>query len=200
MKITDIKAQVKTAGRYSIFVDGRYSFSLSDTALLDEGVKIGQELDVAEVKRLRQVSSDDKLYGNTLRYVAMRPRSEWEVRTYLQRKNSPAPLAEQILNKLSLDGALDDVKFAEAWVRSRRLLRPTSKRKLQQELRAKHVGDEVIRQALQEESGNEQSALQELITKKRKQSRYQDDIKLTQYLLRQGFNYEDIKSALAEKL
>ena len=44
MKITDIKAQVRRAGRYSIFVDGKYAFSLSDTALLEQKLKLGQEL------------------------------------------------------------------------------------------------------------------------------------------------------------
>lgn len=199
MKITDIKAQVKTAGRYSIFVEGKYSFSLSDTALLEQGIKIGQELDAAEIQRLKQVSSDDKLYGNVLRYMAMRPRSEWEVRTYLQRKNSPAPLTEQILNKLSISGTLNDIAFAEAWVRSRRLLRPTSKRKLQQELRAKHVSDEVIRQVLTEDEADEKTVLRELITKKRQQPRYADNLRLTQYLVRQGFNYDDVKSAIADQ-
>src|SRR6266436_923247 len=134
MKVTAIKAQVKRAGRFSIFVDDKYSFSLSDTALLEHKLFVGRELDASEVKQLKQASSDDKLYGNVLRYVAMRPRSEWEIRSYLQRKNSPTALADQILNKLSVNGLVNDLKFAQAWVESRRLLRPTSKRKLQQEL------------------------------------------------------------------
>jgi regulatory protein len=199
MKITDIKAQVKTAGRYSIFVDGKYSFSLSDTALLEESIKIGKELDDAEVKRLKQVSSDDKLYGNALRYMMMRPRSEWELRSYLQRKNSPAPLTEQILNKLSLHELINDLAFAEAWVRSRRLLRSSSKRKLQQELRAKRVSDEVIKQVLAEDETDESAVLRELVAKKRQQTRYKDDLKLMQYLIRQGFSYDDVKSAVANK-
>jgi regulatory protein len=199
MKITDIKAQVKTAGRYSIFVEGKYSFSLSDTALLEQDIKIGKELDEAEVKRLKQVSSDDKLYGNALRYMMMRPRSEWELRSYLQRKNSPAPLTQQILNKLSLHGLINDLAFAEAWVRSRRLLRSASKRKLQQELRAKRVSDEVVKQALFEDATDESAVLRELVAKKRQQARYKDDLKLMQYLVRQGFSYDDVKSAVTSK-
>jgi regulatory protein len=199
MKITDIKRQVRQAGRFSVFVDGRYAFSLSDTALLEQGLKLGLDLDAAEVKRLKQTSSDDKLYGLVLRYVAMRPRSEWEVRTYLDRKHSPAALVSQILNKLSELNLLDDTKFAQAWVESRRLLRPTSKRKLQQELRAKHVSDEVIRQVLAEDETDEVVQLRELVAKKRSITRYRDDLKLMQYLARQGFNYEDIKAALRDE-
>jgi regulatory protein len=196
MKVTEIKAQVKTAGRFSIFVDGRYAFSLSDTALLEEKLHIGQELDAAEVKRLEQVSSDDKLYGHSLHYVSMRPRSEWEIRGYLQRKNVSPALVDQILSKLSKLGMVDDVKFARAWVESRRLLRPTSKRKLQQELRAKNVSNEVISQVLAEDETDERATLRELVAKKR--ARYPDKLKLMQYLARQGFGYNDIKEILEE--
>jgi regulatory protein len=199
MKITAIKAQVKTTGRYSIFVDGKYLFSLSDAALLEENIKIGLELDESEVRRLKQVSSDDKLYGNALRYMMMRPRSEWELHSYLQRKNSPTLLTKQILNKLSLHGLINDVAFAEAWVRSRRLIRSSSKRKLQQELRAKRVSDEIIRQVLAEDETDESVVLRELVAKKRQQSRYKDDVKLMQYLVRQGFSYDDVKSAVTRR-
>jgi len=196
MKITEIKAQVKVPGRFSIFVDGKYTFSLSDTALLEEKLHVGQGLDAAEVKRLKQVSSDDKLYGQALRYVAIRPRSEWEIRSYLQRKSAPPALADQILSKLRNMRMVDDVNFSRAWIENRRLLRPTSKRKLQQELRAKHVNTEVIGQVLAADETDERTALRELIAKKR--SRYPDKLKLMQYLARQGFGYDDIKAVIDE--
>lgn len=196
MKITDIKAQVKTAGRFSIFVDGKYAFSLSDMALLEVRLHVGQEVDKEQVKALKQLSVDDKLYGMTLRYVGLRPRSEWEMRTYLQRKQASPALVNSILNKLSKDGLINDIKFAQAWVENRRLLRPTSKRKLQQELRAKRISDEVISQVLREDETDERQQLRTLATKRR--SRYADDMKLMQYLVRQGFSYEDVKAVIAE--
>jgi regulatory protein len=197
MKITDIKAQVKTAGRYSVFVDGKYTFSLSDIALLEQHIRIGQEVSKERIAELKQLSIDDKLYGLTLRYLGIRPRSEWEIRTYLQRKQASPALADYILNKLSIDGYIDDVSFAQAWLSSRRLLRPTSKRKLQQELRSKRVPDEVISQVLAGDETDERQLLRELARKKR--ARYADDIKLMQYLVRQGFGYEDVKAVVREQ-
>ncbi len=196
MKITDIKAQVKTAGRYSIFIDGGYAFSLSDVALLDQQLKLGQEVSKERVSELKQLSSDDKLYGLTLRYLGIRPRSEWEVRTYLQRKQASPALANSILNKLSKVGYINDLSFAQAWVSHRRLLRPTSKLKLQQELRSKHVSDEVIHRVLAGDEADEQQILRVLAEKKR--GRYREDIKLMQYLVRQGFSYEDVKMVVNE--
>ena len=198
MKITGIKAQVRRAGRFSVFVDGKYLFGLSEAGLLEHKLFVGLELDEAKIKQLKQASSDDKLFGLVLHYVALRPRSEWELRGYLQRKQAPPALADQILNKLSMNNLVDDLKFATAWVESRRLLRPTSKRKLQQELRAKRVSDAIVGQVLAADETDERALLCALIAKKRQQTRYHDDLKLMQYLVRQGFSYGDVKVVFQE--
>ncbi len=197
MKITAIKQQVKKKDRFSVFVDGKYAFSLSDTALLQAKLATGDELSEKRVRELKKLSEDDKVYNQTLRYVALRPRSRWEIDFYLQRKKKASPaLAETILNKLSIVGLIDDEKLAKAFVNDRRILRPTSRRKLITELRKKHVNEEIIERAIGSEVDEERTALRAVIARKRRQTKYQDDLKLMQYLARQGFNYGDIKEAL----
>lgn len=196
MKITAIQQQIKRPERYSIFVDGKYSFSFGESALLEQGLRIGQELSEQEVHELKKRSSDDKIYNAAIRYIAMRQRSEWEITSYLERKSAEPALQTQILNKLSDYGYVDDEKFAAAWVENRRLLRPISKRKLQQELKVKRVSNEVIEKVLQGDETDELAVLKALIIKK--QPRYPDRLKLMQYLARQGFQYDDIKTAISE--
>lgn len=198
MRVTSIKQQVKRTDRYSVFVEGKYEFSLSDAALLESKLVTGQELTEKQVREYKQLSADDKLYSQTLSYIALRPRSRWEIEFYLERKKASPALAEKLLNKLSNVGLVDDRKFAEAFVNDRRLLRPSSRRKLVQQLRQKHVAGEVIEAVVGNESEDEQAALKKIIEQKRRQPKYQDDLKLMQYLARQGFNYGDIKAALAE--
>ena len=197
MKITKIVQQEKQKDRYSVFVDGKYSFSLSEGALLDSGLARGQELEPAQVKDYKQLSADDKVYGQALRYAALRLRSAWEMEQYLRRKQASPLLCQQVLNKLSTIGLLNDEAFARAWVANRRLLRPTSTRKLQQELRAKHVSDELVGAILAEVGTGERATLRAVIAKKRHLPKFRSDpLKLMQYLARQGFNYDDIKTAL----
>jgi regulatory protein len=198
VKVTGIKQQVKRTDRYSVFIDGKYGFSLSEAALLESKLANGQEISRQQLKEYKQLSNDDKLYNQALRYVAMRPRTKWEVEQYLWRKQaSPAP-TEEILNKLSKIGLIDDFKLARAFVEDRKLLRPTSRRKLILELKKKHVAADIINQAVGNESEDEHSALAAVVAKKRRQAKYQDDLKLMQYLARQGFNYDDIKTALGK--
>lgn len=195
MKITSIKQQVKRSNRYSIFVDDVYAFSLSESGLLSQGLATGQEFDKQELEKLKQASGADKAYGNALRYVAMRPRSEWEMRSYLERKDVEEPVVQTIMQRLRDVDLLNDKLFATAWVANRRLLRNTSKRRLQLELKQKRVLESIIAEVLREDEGDERDILRQLVEKK--QSRYPDKNKFMQYLARQGFSYDDIKSVLS---
>lgn len=197
MTITAIKQQVKRADRYSVFVDGKYAFSLSETALLDMRLASGMEFDAERLAELKKASGDDKAYGNALRYVAMRPRSIWELQTYLRRKEVEEPVAQGIIERLEGVGLLDDVAFARAWVANRRLLKATSVRKLQLELKQKRISEQIISQVLAEDETDERDALRQLVAKKR--TKYKDDIKLMQYLARQGFRYDDITSVIRDE-
>lgn len=196
MKITAIKQQERLKGRYSIYVDEAYAFSLSADMLLNEKIVTGLPVDEQQLKAYKKLSADDKAYNLALAYAVRRMRSEWELKDYLRRKEYDEALSQVILERLDRIGMIDDARFAEAWVRNRRLLKSVSKRRLSQELHQKHVATEVIEQALHNDETDENAVLKELIARKRKQLKYQDNLKLMQYLARQGFGYDDIKSAL----
>jgi regulatory protein len=195
MKITRIAQQQKQVGRYSIYIDGVYAFSLSEAALLTSKLTPGQELDDKQLGELKLRSTNDKLFNQVCRYAALRSRTTWEVSQYLKRKQAAPALVDELLNKLSNVGLINDEQYVRAYIHDRQLLRPTSRRKLIFELRKKHVADKIIEQALGDDS-TDQTALKALIARKREQSRYQDDLKLMQYLSRQGFHYGDIKDAM----
>jgi regulatory protein len=88
MKITAIKQQVKNPERVSIFVDGKYEFSLSLDELVKYKLKNNQELDKANVKKFKKISADGKLRARALEWLLNRPHSEREFRDYLYRKKS----------------------------------------------------------------------------------------------------------------
>jgi regulatory protein len=196
MKITDIKQQVKNQSRYSVYVDQKYSFSLSESGLITAGLHTGQEFTKQELDSLKDTAARDKAYMRSLAYVARRPRSEWEMRDYLRRKEYDEPVAGEVVAKLKGLNLLDDRAFAASWVQSRRLLKPVSKRRLVQELRQKRVANDIIDAVLAEDKADDRSVLLDLIERKRRQAKYHDDQKLMQYLARQGFNFDDIKDAL----
>lgn len=199
MIITAIKQQVKRQDRYSIYVDEKYAFSFSQHELIKSDIKIGSKVTEEELSQLQNSAVIDKAYDRALNLISHRPRSVGEIRDYLKRKDIIGNEADMVIDKLLQRGYLDDYDFATRWVATRRLLKSTSKLRLAQELRQKRVSDDVISDVLAEDVTDERKVLTDLIERKRKQSKYQDNLKLMQYLARQGFRYDEIKSALAEE-
>jgi regulatory protein len=196
--ITDIKQQKRTETRYSIYLDDTYGFSLSDLELSGSSLRVGQELSEQEVQAWQEQSVEAKAYHLALGYVSYRPRSRREMSDYLRRKDYAPEAIERVIQRLEEYRFIDDVEFAAAWIRHRQSLRPRSRRALETELLQKGVDRDVIRAALSKlgDEGQEQMLI-DLVAKKRQQSRYQDPDKLMQYLVRQGFSYDQIKKALA---
>lgn len=221
--VTKIAQQQKRSDRYSVYINEKYSFSLSEYQLVGSGLRIGKEYTKSELINLQDESAFGKAYERTLNYVMIRPRSRREIEDYLVRtflypkpksytsKDGQRKIKRQtvdrerviamngrVMNRLDEKGYIDDERFALVWVQSRQLTKKPSKRKLEQELRAKYIAPEIIAAVLQNKEEDEISNLKSLIAKKRRLSRYQDDVKLKQYLLRQGFNYGDIESELTD--
>jgi regulatory protein len=198
MKITAIKAQIKNAERVSIYLDGAYAFSLTQNQLLELKLHSGKELSEQDVTELKQASDYGKLLERVMNYIMIRPRSVREVHDYLWRKKADPEMSERIIKYFEDRGYLNDKSFASSWVRARQLTKPISKRRLVAELRQKGVASELIDNAVVNDEYDEVTALKEIILKKRKQARYQDEQKLMQYLARQGFGYDTIKNTLIE--
>lgn len=196
MKITDIRQQVKRVGRYSIYVDEKFAFGVNESQLLHLGLFKGKEITDDELAELKQESEIGKVFDRTLNLLSIRPRSEWELRDYLKRKSQSPALIDEILNRLSKLGYVNDSSFAKRWVDNRRLLKSISSLKLRAELKQKRIANEIIDKVLADNKVDEVEVIREIIERKAK--RYPDQQKLMQYLARQGFRYDDIKSALNE--
>lgn len=213
MQITALSAQIRNPDRINVSIDGKYRFSLDITQVIELGVKIGRELDEAELTQLEEEGQFGKLYARALEYSLNRPRSVREMRDYLYRKTLSTKykskktgeikeragyttsLTDRVLNRLIEKGYVDDEKFATWWVENRNLGKGSSLRKLRSELSAKGVSSQLIDASLQQSERSDSDELAKIIAKKRR--RYPDDQKLMQYLARQGFSYDDIKSALS---
>jgi regulatory protein len=213
MKITGLTSQQKIKNRINVMVDGKYRFSLDIYQVADLGIRVGKDYTDKELTELETESQFGKLYARALEYSLMRPHSAREVRDYLYRKTRSTKsrnrktgevherlgvsqeVTVRVFDRLVEKGYIDDEKFTRYWVENRSLTKGTSRRKLQAELRSKGVENSIIEQYLSDSERNDEDELQKIIAKKR--SKYPDDQKLMQYLARQGFAYDDIKSALS---
>ena len=211
MKITDISLQARDNNRVNVSIDGVYSFSLDIAQVTDLNLKVGRELSDGELEELQEESQFGKLYMRALEYCLRRPHSVKEVRDYLWRKTQPTlrkkqmgidnpvvyseRVASRVLSKLQQKAYVNDEAFARWWVENRQLSKGVSQRKLTAELRSKGVHADIIAQTLEKTDRTDEQELRKVIAKKHR--RYAGDRqKFVQYLVRQGFSYDDVVSAL----
>lgn len=195
MQITKITPATKTPGRYNIFVDDQYSFSLDELQLVQAGIHSKQEINESQLAQLQNESSYGKNYIRAIDLISRRLRSEREIRDYARRKQWTPANTERVIARLKNKGYLNDQVFAEAFVRSRLNTGRYSKKRIELDLHKKGISDDIIRTVLHAEV-NDNDALAAIIKKRAK--RYDDESKLKAYLLRAGFNYDDINRAIAE--
>jgi len=208
MKITAITAQQKNQDRVNIMVDGVYRFSLDIFQVSELRLKVNNEYTDEELTELEIESQFGKVYGRALEYCLMRPHSGKEVREYLYRKTRDTPaktggikkgvspeVTTRVFNRLVEKGYVDDEKFTRYWVENRSLVKGVSRRKLSAELYSKGIASAIIEQHLSQSERTDEDELTKIIAKKR--ARYSDAQKFMQYLARQGFSYDDIKTALS---
>ena len=85
-KVTSLKGAVRDPRRINVFINSKFSFSLTLTELADSKLHQGQTLTESEIAELRNLSGLGKLYQQTLEYCFSRPHSKKEIIDYLERK------------------------------------------------------------------------------------------------------------------
>lgn len=139
--VTRIEAQRRRRDRVNVFLDDVYAFSLALEVAAP--LAIGQELDVADVTRLREEDVYREALTRALGWLSPRPRSREEVRRYLSRREVPPEVAERVMVRLGELGLVDDEAFAAWWVASRTRHKPRGARALRHELGTKGVSRSV---------------------------------------------------------
>src|SRR6478736_8310304 len=111
-----------------------------------------------------------------LRLLTARARTRAELEAQLAKRGYPDDVTVMVLDRLTDVGLVDDVDFAEQWVRSRRLNAGKGKRALAAELRTKGVDDDVIAAALADiDAGAERERAEQLVRDKLRRERLGDD-------------------------
>jgi regulatory protein len=195
MKITKI-AKMGKEDKFTVFIDDKLKLIISGESLLASGINVGQTLTDNELKDIDNLTKTNDLYSRSLKYISIRVRSEGEVRQYLKRKSASDEQIKTIVSRLKSLDLINDETFARAFIHDRMLQSPSSKRKITFELRKKQIAESVIEQSLKNDQISDIDSLNRLIESKRRQSKYNDDLKLMQYLVRVGFNYSDVKDAI----
>ncbi len=209
-QVTEITPQKKQK-RFNVFVDGKFAFGIGEYGLLANRIKVGQTLTEEQIKKIVSQDKFLKLFDLVSKFLAVRPRTEKEIRDYLSKKiaqkeainfsqASQSPALESIILKLKKYNYINDVEFAKWFISSRLKTRPKSISFIKMELSKKGIKREHYEDLFQN-SQDETQIAKKAIEKKIKRWENLPPVdfkkKFFNYLLTRGFSYETIAQTFA---
>jgi len=147
-RITGIEPQQRHPSRVSIFVDGAFVLGVEGAVAVALGLRVGQPMGETRLREVAQAEEIRQAIDLALQFLGYRARSRAEVRRRLARKGYEEEIVDQVIERLSQGGLLDDSQFTEAWVRARTTGRAMGPRRIAWELRRKGVDAETVRDAV----------------------------------------------------
>jgi regulatory protein len=197
--ITALRAQAKDPQRVNVFVDGEFALGVSLNTISKEGLYVGKALSAEEFARVERAESSDKALHAALRFLEARPRSTFEIRERLRRKEFTDEAIQAAIERLAGLGMIDDAAFARSWVENRQASRPRGVGALRDELRRKGIDRAVTETLLSDETLTGDEEQRAMSVARGALSKYANapnraafQRRLGGYLQRRGFGFDAI--------
>lgn len=215
MQITRIERQQKNKARYSIYLDDTFWLGVDETVLMRFALHKGQEITSNQQTAIKEAEARAKVFTQALNYLSYGLRSSQEMADYLAKQRVQNPqdpdgkdipiqtkVIHEVLGKLTDLGYLNDLVYAQSYVRTAANINHKGPIVIERELNLKGVPNADILTAMDEYSD---SMLQENLTElgrkyiKRKQKLPPKRLKqqLQAYLLTKGYPQEDVAEVVA---
>ncbi len=186
--------------RAKVYLDGQYGFTLS--MKLVQEIHPSEEISEDRIRKLLERDRIEGAYQQAIRLISYRPRTERELRIRYAKKGVSDPIQEQALERLRVEGLVDDAEFARAWVENRMEFRPRGAWALRSELSSKGVARDTIEVAL-EDFDETEAARRAANEGARRYKQLSPDLfrrRLSAYLARRGFNYQTVAPLVTKHL
>ncbi|MCX7785727.1 MAG: RecX family transcriptional regulator [candidate division WOR-3 bacterium] len=201
MKIS-LRPQRKNPERTSIYINGKYAFSVDKDTLAQLSLYDKQEITKRELEHLLFESEKQKCKDYAYLLLSYRMRTKKEIEDRLRHKDFSPSIIKDVMTELENQGLIDDRKFAQAFARDRINFSLKGKHLIFAELRKKGISQQDIESVLNDPEiiNGEESALKRIIEKY--QNRYKKyplqerKQKFYTLLTRRGFSYPMIKKVL----
>jgi regulatory protein len=194
-RITAIEPQQRQPSRVSIFVDDAFVLGVEGAVAVSLGLAVGQPISEGRLLEVARAEEIRQAVDLALQFLGSRARSRAEVRRRLARKGYEEEVIDQVIDRLSQGGLIDDSQFTEAWVRARTTGRAMGPRRIAWELRRKGVDAETIRGAVERIDEATELGLALMVGRQKAESMRGEPMqvarrKIAAALQRRGFSWE----------
>lgn len=202
MQVTKLARGIRNPEKVALYIDSKYTFSVLDTILSSEDIYVGKRVTDIDLEKLQSLNQKQEIKNKVLALIARRPRSEFEVKTYLRNRLTEEETLELITN-LKESNYINDTEFTKWWIEQRRTFTTKSTNFIKQELIKKRIDKNIIEDSLEEEDPEiDINKAKKLLEKKIKVlssknlNKQELNKKLISYLQNRGFNWETIKQVI----
>lgn len=194
-----IKTEIAKGGRLSLYADDEYIMSLDADIWYSLDYTDGGEIDENELNELKSLVNARLAYAQALRFLTLRSHSENELYKKLLKKHSSLS-AHYAVEKCRELGFLDDADFAARYAKELAEKKKYGASRIRQELLLKGIDRNLIDDAVNSLDTDYSESIINIIEKKYRNCLNDDKGKrrMIAGLMRLGYTYSDIKSALAQ--
>ena len=197
MIISDIRPTKR--GRYALFVDGEFLFSVDGETLAVKGLNSGDVLDETQLEALRNASDERKVKDAALRYLSLRAYGEKELYQKLLLRYDEHSCAAAIASMRELE-LLNDEQFSKAKAEGMAGRKKTG-REIRMKLYSLGIERQVADDAVDALSIDGAEIALQMIEKKYIQALQSGEKqKVMAALARRGFSYSEIQQAMQKAL
>lgn len=199
MKITDITPQKKNKNRVSVFVDGKYSFSLDDTDMVRLKVKIGNEITEEEIEIFNKECNLSKARMRLMQVINRKAASRKMLFDDLIKHGYDREIIDIALDEFERLGYIDDEVFAVEYAKAAYSFKRHGKIRIVSDLTHKGVSREIAQNAVDDLDTDERGNIEEIIRERFMHidfSDYKEKQRVVRYFASRGFNFSDILAVI----
>lgn len=193
--VIEIKIQAKDKSKYSIFIDGEYSFAISADKVLEYKLKSGKEYSVDEIEEIKTEAEKELALQKGLNYISKAIKTKKQVVVYLKGKGFSDKAVYYTIDKLKEYDYINDKEYAKLYLENNR---SAGKRLVDYKLMSKGVNKNDISLARNEVNEDFLEMAERLVDKRlRNKEITQENLQKTyRYLIGKGFSHEEALSVI----
>ena len=194
-----IRIEPAKGGKHSLIADDEYVMTVDPDTWYSLDYSDGCEIDEEEFEKLKFLIDSRKAYAQALRYLTLRAHSADELYKKLIKKHS-AECSAHAIEKCREIGFIDDEDFAFRYANELFNKKKYGISRIRSELYSKGIDRGIIENVLNSLEFDFSQSIIEIIEKKYSDcfSDEKGKRRMIAGLMRLGYNYSDIKSALAD--
>lgn len=204
-EITKIEIQKRNKDRYSIYIDGEYSFGVYENTLIKYNLRKGMKVKEDFLEDVLKKEEQECANNYALRLINFKMRTKEEIKRRMREKEYSDEVIEKTIDYLLYLDYLDDEEYATRFIRDKSNLKNMGSERIKRELYQKGIDKEIINKKIENiiDEDEEYEKAKELAIKKLNSTYKNDDRsakyrKLGGFLQRRGYSMRIVMNLLNE--